>query len=449
MPNQPKETITIIGAGLGGALMACYFAKAGYPVEVFERRPDPRSGKIVGGRSINLALSQRGLHALREVGLAEPVLKLAIPMPGRMIHSPSGQLSYQPYDKDPDRAILSVSRGGLNQLLVETAEALPNVTVRFGQRCIDVDLDAPRATLEDIDSHELTQTTGRIIIGADGAFSAVRSRLQREDRFDYQQQYLEHGYKELHIPAADAGGFRIEPNALHIWPRESYMMIALPNPDGSFTCTCFWPFRGPHGFEQLQTPEQIRAYFEKHFADAVPHMPTLVEDFQQNPTSSLVTVRCGPWNYRDKVVLLGDAAHAVVPFYGQGMNCAFEDCTILNECVAQHAPDWGKVFAAYYGERKPNADALANLALYNFIEMRDHSGSRLFRWKKSFERFVDRITGKWYTPLYTMISFTRTPYAAAVRRAARQDRAVFNVAIAFITLLFIIVMWLIFRTQGA
>lgn len=444
MPHNSKDPITIIGAGLGGALMACYFAKAGHPVEVFERRPDPRTGTVVGGRSINLALSARGLHALREVGLADEVMKLAIPMPGRMIHSPAGELSYQPYDKDPERAILSVSRGGLNQLLVETAEALPNVSVKFGQRCTDLDLNAPRATLQDIETNERTESSGRVIIGADGAFSAVRARLQREDRFDYQQHYLEHGYKELTIPPAADGEFRIEPNALHIWPRESYMMIALPNPDGSFTCTCFWPYRGPHGFEQLQTPEQIRAYFEKHFADAVPHMPTFVEDYQQNPTSSLVTIRCGPWNYRDRVVLMGDAAHAVVPFYGQGMNCAFEDCTIMNNCLQQHGPDWGKVFAAYYAERKPNADALADLALYNFIEMRDHSGSRLFRMKKAFERFVDRVSGQWYTPLYTMISFTRVPYAKAVEIAARQDRAVLNIVIILIAVLFVLLMLLVF-----
>ncbi len=417
-----KPRVTIVGAGLGGALMACYLGRAGYEVELFERRPDPRSGKVVGGRSINLALSIRGIHALHEVGLADQVLALAVRMPGRMIHAPDGRLSYQPYDKDPDRAINSVSRAGLNQLLVETAERMPNVTVRFDHRCQDVDLDGGRAVLVDNESGAEVRSTGDLLIGADGAFSAIRARMQRLDRFDYQQAYLAHGYKELTIPPATGGGFRIERNALHIWPRRSYMMIALPNPDGSFTCTCFWPFSGPNGFDRLQTDEQIMSYFETHFPDAVPHMPTLVDDFKTNPTSSLLTVRCAPWHYRDRVVLLGDAAHAVVPFYGQGMNCAFEDCTELNRCLQQHV-DVGTALASYSAARKENADALADLALHNFIEMRDHSGSAAFRARKAIERILHRFVPG-YTPLYTMVTFTRTPYSETVRKARHQDRVV-------------------------
>lgn len=416
--------ITIVGAGLGGALLAVYLGQAGYEVELFERRPDPRSGQTEAGRSINLALSARGLHALAEVGVAKDILQLAVPMRGRMLHSPTGELAYQPYDKDPGRAINSVSRAGLNLLLLERAARLPNVQMHFEYRCIDADLDAPAALLRHEHTHDERRSTGDLLIGFDGAFSALRGRMQRQDGFDYSQTYLEHGYKELYISPAEGGGFRMEANALHIWPRKRYMMIALPNPDGSFTVTCFWPIGGPNGFDNLATPEQIESYFREHFPDAAPLLPTLATDYLHHPVGRLVTIRCGPWHHEGKVLLLGDAAHAIVPFYGQGMNCAFEDCTVFMQCVRAHAPDWPGVLQRCYELRKPNADTLADLALHNFVEMRDRSASTLFQWRKKLERTLHRLLPRWYTPLYTLVSFTRTPYRAAVERARRQDRIV-------------------------
>lgn len=424
MATFTKPKFIIIGGGPGGAVMANYLALAGYRVEVFERRPDIRTATIVAGRSINLALSARGIHALSEIGVVDEVMAAAIPMRGRMIHDESGKLSYQPYGIGDDQAINSVSRAELNITLLNAAERHPNVKLIFNQKCVDVDLDAPAAKLIHTETSEQTTATGDIIIGADGAFSAVRCRMQRLDRFNFSQDYLLHGYKELIIPPAEGGGFRLEKNALHIWPRRSYMMIALPNADGSYTCTCFWPFAGPNGFDRLKAPGDVRAYFSEHFPDAIGHMPTLTDDYFQNPTSSLATVRCGPWHYKDKVVLLGDAAHAVVPFYGQGMNAAFEDCTVLNHYLQGCKGNCRMALEAYYMNRKENADAIADLALSNFVEMRDHVGSSKFLRAKRREKRLHRLFPTWYVPLYTLVTFTRTPYAEAVRRAARQDDAV-------------------------
>ncbi len=442
-----KCNFTIIGAGLGGAVMANYLARAGYRVGVYEKRPDPRTGNVARGRSINLALSTRGIHALSEIGVLDEVMREAIPMHGRMIHDLSGRLTFQPYGKE-NQAINSVSRGGLNQILIEAAERYPNVSVHFNQRCEDVDLDCATVTIIHNETGERTTVKGDVVIGADGAFSAVRAKMQRLDRFDYSQDYLEHGYKELTIPPAEGGGWRMEKNALHIWPRRSYMMIALPNADGSYTVTCFWPFSGPNGFDNLKTEADVIRYFQAHFPDAVPLMPTLGRDYFENPTSSLVTVRCGPWHYKDKVVLLGDAAHAVVPFYGQGMNAAFEDCTVLNECLMEDGsgggaskdsptsgPDWTGVFEEYYELRKENADALADLAIENFIEMRDRTGSRAFLIKKKAEKALHKLLPDWYLPLYSMVTFTRIPYAAAVRRARAQHRTLKRVAITMAAVL--------------
>ena len=438
MPTSTKPKFIIIGGGPGGAVMANYLAMAGHEVELYERRPDIRTATIIAGRSINLALSTRGLHALSGIGVADEVMAAAIPMRGRMIHDESGNLSYQPYGIGDDQAINSVSRADLTITLLNAAERHPNVKLFFNQKCVDVDLDAPTAKLIHTETLEQTTAAGDIIIGADGAFSAVRGRMQRLDRFNFSQDYLPHGYKELIIPPGDDGGFRLEKNALHIWPRRSYMMIALPNADGSYTCTCFWPFTGQNGFDRLKTPDDVRAYFSEHFPDAIGHMPTLTEDYFQNPTSSLATIRCGPWHYKDKVVLLGDAAHAVVPFYGQGMNAAFEDCTVLNECLQACRGNWGSAMATYFEQRKENADAIADLARSNFVEMRDHVGSPKFLRAKRREKRLHRLFPKWYVPLYTLVTFTRTPYAQAVRRATLQDdvvRVIREVAICLLMLL--------------
>ncbi len=343
----------LIGSGLAGGLLAAYLGRRGYEVDLYERRADPREGNIVGGRSINLALSTRGIHALEQLDLAKEVLQHAIPMRGRMIHDRSGELHLAPYDVDPNKCINSIGRAALNTTVIEAAQRYPNVRVRFNHKCTDVDLDSASAQLVNTETNESLVATADAVIGVDGAFSAVRQAMQKKlDHFEYDESYLAHGYKELTIPPAPDGSWRMEKNALHIWPRKSFMMIALPNPDGSFTCTLFWEFKGPRSFESTTNDDDVRRFFDEEFPDAVPLMPTLLEDFRDNPTGSLVTIRCAPWFYKDKVALVGDAAHAVVPFYGQGMNAAFEDCVVLDECLAEFPNDRERAFSEYFVRRK-------------------------------------------------------------------------------------------------
>ncbi|MCA9290114.1 MAG: FAD-dependent monooxygenase [Phycisphaerales bacterium] len=432
MPSS--SSITIIGAGLAGSLLACYLGRRGIRVDVFERRPDPRVHGFLGGRSINLALSARGIAALEHAGLAGRVLADAIPMRARMMHGVDASLTRQPYSKNPTDAINSVSRGGLNITLIEAAAACAHVTLHFGQRCIDLDLDRPAATFEDESTGAVRTVAADVIIGADGAFSAVRARLQKNIGFDYSQSFLAHGYKELVIPPTPEGEFAIEPEVLHIWPRGGLMMIALPNKDRSFTCTCFWP---NDLLESLRTPDQILDYFRTHFADAVPIMPTLVEDYQANPIGALVTVRCAPWHV-GRVAVIGDAAHAVVPFYGQGMNAAFEDCLELDRCIdactRDGVIDWSATLARLTERRVAHADAIADMALDNFVEMRDHTASTAFLIRKKGETLLHRFLPGWYRPLYYMISFTTIPYADARALARRQGRLVRNALVAALVL---------------
>jgi kynurenine 3-monooxygenase len=427
----------LVGSGLAGGLLAAYFGRRGYEVELYERRADPRAGNFVGGRSINLALSTRGIHALQQLGIADEVLKHAIPMRGRMIH-PAGagaKLHFSPYDRDPRKHINSIGRAALNTTVIEAALRYPNVRVHFNHRCTDVDLDSATAHFVDSASDRIVQARGGAVIGVDGAFSAVRQSMQKHlPNFEYDESYLAHGYKELTIPPAPDGGWRMEKEALHIWPRKSFMMIALPNPDGSFTCTLFWEFKGPRSFETTTTDDDIRRFFEAEFPDAVPLMPTLLEDYRENPTGSLVTIRCAPWYSKDKVALVGDAAHAVVPFYGQGMNAAFEDCVVLDECLADFPENRERAFAEYFARRKENADALADLAVQNFIEMRDKTASRTFRAKKKLDHALEGLLPGIYLPLYTMVTFTRIPYAKAARRAQFQNGIVY-VTLAIVVLL--------------
>jgi kynurenine 3-monooxygenase len=415
----------LIGSGLAGGLLAAYLGRRGHAVELYERRADPREGNIVGGRSINLAISTRGIHALEQIGIAEEALKPAIPMRGRMIHDKTGALHFAPYDVDPNKCINSIGRASLNTTVIEAAQRYPNVRVHFNHKCTDVDIDSAVVLLET--ARGGVTVHGDAVIGVDGAFSAVRASMQQKiDNFQYDESYLAHGYKELTIPPAPDGSWRIEKNALHIWPRKSFMMIALPNPDGSFTCTLFWEFEGPRSFATTKTNDDIRRFFDEEFPDAVPLMPALLEDFKNNPTGSLVTIRCAPWYYHDRVCLLGDAAHAVVPFYGQGMNAAFEDCIVLDECLDKFPNSRERAFAEYFERRKENADALADLAIGNFIEMRDKTASKAFRAKKKLDHLLEAALPDVYLPLYTMVTFTRIPYAQAARRARLQNRILYT-----------------------
>ena len=426
----------LIGSGLAGGLLAAYLGRRGYEVDLYERRADPREGNIIGGRSINLAISTRGIHALEQIEIADEALQQAIPMRGRMIHDKSGALHFAPYDVDPKKCINSIGRASLNTAVIEAAQCYPNVRVHFNHKCSDVDLDEPICHLETATGKLAVH--GDAVIGVDGAFSAVRESMRRKiNNFQYDESYLAHGYKELTIPPAPGGSWQIERNALHIWPRKSFMMIALPNPDGSFTCTLFWEFKGPRSFSTTKTDDEVRRFFDEEFPDAVPLMPTLLEDFKNNPTGSLVTIRCAPWYYGDKVCLLGDAAHAVVPFYGQGMNAAFEDCVVLDECLQNFPDSRERAFAEYFRSRKENADALADLAVGNFIEMRDKTASRAFRAKKKLDHMLEAALPGMYLPLYAMVTFSRVPYATAARRARIQDRILYT-ALVTVTLISIL-----------
>lgn len=427
------QGITVFGAGLAGTLMSVYLARAGRRVELYERRADPRIAGAAGGRSINLALSARGIDALARVGLADRVLADAIPMRGRMIHPVSGDLVYQPYSADPTNAINSVSRGGLNMTLLDAADAEPNVTTRFGRRCVGIDFERRVALVTERADEDATEMPVGTVIGADGAFSGVRSSMQRRDRFDYSQDYLPHGYKELTIPAGPNGTWRIEKHALHIWPRGRFMMIALPNADGSFTCTLFWPFEGRNSVAELQTDSDVQRFFAAQFPDALELIPDLTGEFLRNPTGSLVTIKCAPWHVGDAAVLIGDACHAVVPFFGQGMNAAFQDCAVLDECMRASPDDLSVAFSKYQHARKRDCDVLADLALQNYIEMRDHTASRWFRMRKRVERMLARRFPKSYLSLYEMVSFTTIPYSEAVGKARRQDRLVASVIVGALT----------------
>jgi kynurenine 3-monooxygenase len=426
--------VCIVGAGLAGALLACYLGRAGRRVDVYEKRSDPRRGPAARGRSINLALSVRGISALKEVGLADEVQADSILMRGRMIHGRDGALTFQPYGRDDSEALHSVSRAGLNRLLAEAAARHPSVRLFFDHKCTGLDAGGLAAEFVDESTGNAVRIESGTIIGADGAYSAVRGWMQRREGFNYQQDYLSHGYKELTVPAARDGSFPIEKHALHIWPRGTFMMIALPNVDGSFTCTLFWPFEGPNSFAALQREAEVQAFFHEQFPDAVPLIPDLAAQFLSNPTGSLVTIRCHPWHV-GRAVLVGDACHAVVPFLGQGMNAAFEDCSVLYSCLVDSGWEWEKAIARYEARRKEHADVLADLCIANFVEMRDRVASPLFVLRKKLAVMLHATFPHWYLPLYTMIEFSRIPYADAQRRSRLQARIVTVAAVVVLAAL--------------
>tara|TARA_R110002049_G_scaffold254642_2_gene430127 strand:- start:9202 stop:10536 length:1335 start_codon:yes stop_codon:yes gene_type:complete len=415
------DKIAVVGAGLVGSLQAIMLAKKGHQVEVFERRPDMRNVKLIAGRSINLALSDRGWKALKMAGIDENIKETAIPMYGRMMHAEDGTLTPQAYGKE-GQAIYSVSRGGLNQTLMNLADQYENVNFNFNKMCENVDLETNTLTFSDAETKEKSIYHPDRIFGTDGAFSAIRAQLQKTSRFNYSQNYLKHGYKELCIPANPDGTHQIDKNSLHIWPRGEYMMIALPNIDGSFTCTLFFPFEGANSFDSIKTEEDVLRFFNERFADTVPLMPHLVKEYFENPTSPLVTIKCEPWNYSDKIILMGDASHAIVPFYGQGMNSGFEDCSVFEEMSANFDGDWAKLFEDFANERKPNGDAIADLAIQNFIEMRDKVADESFLLRKKIEKkLFTKYPDKWM-PLYSQVTFSHIPYATANAQGKKQEK---------------------------
>lgn len=414
-----NEKINIVGGGLAGSLMSIYLAKRGFNVNLYERRPDMRSGEYQGGRSINLAMSTRGINALEKVGLVEEIMAIAIPMGGRMMHSQQGETAYQPYGRE-DQAIYSVSRSQLNVKLLQLADKYPNINMFFDYKCIHADLENNVCTFIDNQGNEIKDSSD-IIIASDGAFSAVREAMIKNPRYNFSQEYENYGYKELEIVPGPNNQFQMHENSLHIWPRTKFMMIALPNPGGNFTCTLFMPYEGTeNSLNSLRSEADVLDFFNKEFGDAVPLMPNLTKDFFQNPTGHLATMRCYPW-VKNKSVLIGDAAHAVVPFYGQGMNCSFEDCVVLDNLIEQHSGNWDLILNEFQLLRKPNADAIANLALQNFIEMRDLVGSPAFLRKKTIENKLVTKYSNYYKSQYERVTFSNDGYLDALNWGSKND----------------------------
>lgn len=418
-----SKRITILGSGLSGPLLATFLARRGYQIDLYEKRDDMRKTSVERGRSINLALSTRGIAALKAIGIDKEILGSAIPMYSRMIHTLDGDLESQPYGKD-GQAINSVSRSGLNIELMNIAEREPNLKIHFDFTCKEVHLNDKVVILENNKTDEIVKKNVDILIGTDGSNSSLRHSIESTG-VNTKVVWLEHGYKELTIPAGINGEFLLEKNSLHIWPRHEFMMIALPNPDATFTLTLFAPWEGENGLNSIKTDDDVLRYFNIFFKDAVPLMPTLLEDWNGNPPSTLATVRCDKWYYEDWAFLLGDAAHAVVPFYGQGMNCCFEDCLELDNIISKILPEsvdeWCTVIEKYFENRKPNADAIADLALQNFVEMRSKVINPKFIKKKEIDNILFDFFPEFWVPLYTMVTFSTIPYSDALNRSIKQD----------------------------
>jgi kynurenine 3-monooxygenase len=418
--SRKSETITLVGAGLNGPLLGLALVRRGFKVNIYERRPDMRRVRMSAGRSINLAISRRGIHALKEVGLWNEMRKIIIPMKGRMMHSLRSELTFQPYGKDEHEVINSISRAELNIALMNAAEA-HGVKIHFEQRCIGIDFASRTLHLRDEHSGDARKLECDVVIGCDGSASAIRNEMLKMNRFNFSQHYLDYGYKELTIPAAAGGRHAVETNALHIWPRGNHMLIALPNVDGTFACILFLPFEGADSFEQLTTPSAVKQFFEARFPDAFPLMPDLADNFFANPTGSMVTIKCSPWHVEGKALLLGDAAHAIVPFFGQGINCGFEDCTTLLELLDRYEADRERVFREFEIARKVNTDAIADLAVENFVEMRDRVADPRFLLRKKIELSLEAKYPRLFVPKYAMVTFHRVPYSMALKRGQIQD----------------------------
>ena len=427
---EKQQHIVIIGAGLCGSLLALRMAQRGHKITLMEKRPDLRKGAIDSGRSINLAFSDRGMKGLRLVGLGDKVAPLCIPMRGRMIHDVAGNTFMSPYSGRDHKYINSISREDLNVMLLDECDKMPLINIHFNERCTGVDIEHARASFENTQSQNSQLVAADVVMGADGVASALRKSMldHRNFLFSYGQDFLTHGYKELSFSPKKNGEYQAEKNALHIWPRGKDMMIALPNLDGSFTVTLFLSWdEGINSFEKLNSAGAIKEYFKKEFPDAVELMPNLVKEFEENPTSPLGTIKCYPWHAYEKVLLLGDAAHGIVPFYGQGMNAAFEDIVVLDKMMDRYPGDWNQIFKAYQAERKEDTDAIADLAIDNFHEMKAHTASEIFKEKRKLEIAFEKEFPKEYFSKYSLVTFREDlRYSEAMRRGRVQDKALLN-----------------------
>lgn len=424
------EHILIVGAGLCGSLLGLRMVQRGYKVTIVEKRPDPRKVHQDAGRSINLAFSDRGMKGIKLVGLEKEVRELCIPMNGRMIHDPKGNTFFSPYSGRTDEYINSISRSDLNTMLLDAADQFDELTIHYNLGCKEVDLENATATFKEYTTGEMHTFSGDIVLGADGAGSAVRKSmyLSKKFLFSFSQEYLGHGYKELSIPPAEGRGYRTEKNALHIWPRGRDMIIALPNLDGSFTVTLFLDFdNAPDSFASLNSSEAIKEYFTRQFPDAVAMMPNLIQEFQENPTGPLGTIKCSPWHSFGKTCVLGDAAHAIVPFYGQGMNASFEDVVVFDEVLDTYQGDWKTVFREYEKARKKDTDAIADLAVDNFYEMKEHTANPLFQEKRKLETAFEKDFPNDYYSKYSLVTFNGAiGYREAMLRGRAQDKAILS-----------------------
>jgi kynurenine 3-monooxygenase len=413
-----QKNIAVVGSGLVGTVLSIYLKRAGHDVTLIDRSPDIRTVEFTG-RSINLVMSNRGWKTLEDIGIAEEIKSIGIPVDKRAIHIGNQPINYQYYGMNGEY-IYSLSRGILNKKMVDLAER-EGVNFKFNHKIWDVTLSDATLHQGETERGEWTELPYDMIFGSDGAFSRIRHRMQRQSMFNYSQEFLKIGYKELHIPADENGIHRLDKNSLHIWPRGEFMLMALANLDGSFTCTLFMPHQGLNSFEALKTQGEVEAFFAEHFPDTKDIIPDLVQDFFNNPTSVLVTMKCFPWTYADKVALIGDACHAIVPFYGHGMNAGFEDITVLNEMMNKYGDDWEAIFKAYENSRKPNADAIAELSYRNFIEMSAKTADENFILQKKIEKwFSEKHPDKWL-PLYSRVTFSRQPYAEALAIGDKQN----------------------------
>ena len=417
-----EKNAIIIGAGLVGSLWAVYLSRAGYKVRIYEGRSDIRRADISAGKSINLALSNRGWKALDMVGVGDEIRKIAIPMHGRIMHDMESELTFQPYGKK-GQSIFSISRGGINAKMMDIAEEHGNAQIFYEHQCVDVDLDKGALTLVNRETGETVKDSADVVFACDGAFSVVRYKgMQKLDRFNFSQLYIEDGYREILLPANDDGSYKLDKNALHIWPRGRFMLIALPNEGGSFTCTLFMPFENhEHSFNNLKSKEQVDQFFKSTFPDFYQMMPNIADAWGDHPLSSLAIMRSYPWHH-GKIALMGDAAHATVPFYGQGMNAGFEDCSVMWGLVQKHNENWPAIFEEYSQIRKADGDALQDLSLHNYYVMRDYVADPQFLLRKKIEaKFSEQYPNDWM-PLYSQVTFSDIPYSEALKRGKEQDK---------------------------